>query len=416
MKLLVKNIGGLVGIYETAPLILKGKDLGSLPIIHNAWMAVEDGLVVEYGKMEDWPGISDWRDLEVLDAESGWIAPAYVDSHTHIVYPAARAGEFSDRIKGLTYEEIAARGGGILNSANKLMELSEEQLFEDAWSRLNEIAATGTGAVEIKSGYGLTLEGELRMLRVIAELKKKHPLTIKSTFLGAHAYPSNYKERKSDYVDLIINEMLPIVAKEGLADYIDVFCEANYFSVDDTIRIVRAGKEYGLKAKIHVNQFTSIGGVQASVNEGALSVDHLEVLTGQDIQALQGSDTMPVALPGCSLFIKIPYTPARQIIDAGLPLALATDFNPGSCPSGNMNLVMSLACIHMGMTPEEALNASTVNAAYAMGLSETHGSLSLGRPAHFILTQPINEWAEIPYYFGSNKIKQLYISGKAVKA
>jgi imidazolonepropionase len=416
MKLLVKNIGGLVGIYETAPHILKGKDLGSLPIIHNAWLAVEDGLVVEYGKMEDWPGISDWRDLEVLDAEGGWIAPAYVDSHTHIVYPAARAGEFSDRIKGLTYEEIAARGGGILNSANKLMELSEEQLFEDAWNRLNEIASTGTGAVEIKSGYGLTLEGELRMLRVIAELKKKHPLTIKSTFLGAHAYPANYKDRKEEYVNAILNDMLPVVAKEGLADYIDVFCESNYFSVDDTIRIMRAGKEYGLQAKIHVNQFTSIGGVQASVNEGALSVDHLEVLTEQDIQALQGSNTMPVALPGCSLFIKIPYTPARQIIDAGLPLALATDFNPGSCPSGNMNLVMSLACIHMGMTPEEALNASTINAAYAMGLSETHGSLALGRPAHFILTHPINEWAEIPYYFGSNKIKQLYLDGKAVKA
>ncbi len=416
MKLLVKNIGGLVGIYETAPHILKGKDLGSLPIIHNAWLAVEDGLVVEYGKMEDWPGISDWRDLEVLDAEGGWIAPAYVDSHTHIVYPAARAGEFSDRIKGLTYEEIAARGGGILNSANKLMELSEEQLFEDAWNRLNEIASTGTGAVEIKSGYGLTLEGELRMLRVIAELKKKHPLTIKSTFLGAHAYPANYKDRKEEYVNAILNDMLPVVAKEGLADYIDVFCESNYFSVDDTIRIMRAGKEYGLQAKIHVNQFTSIGGVQASVNEGALSIDHLEVLTEQDIQALQGSDTMPVALPGCSLFIKIPYTPARQIIDAGLPLALATDFNPGSCPSGNMNLVMSLACIHMGMTPEEALNASTINAAYAMGLSETHGSLALGRPAHFILTHPIKEWAEIPYYFGSNKIKQLYLDGKAVKA
>ena len=416
MKLLVKNIGGLVGVYETAPHILKGKDLGSLPVIHNAWMAVEDGLVVEYGEMADWPGISDWRDLEVLDAEGGWIAPAYVDSHTHIVYPAARAGEFSDRIKGLTYEEIAARGGGILNSANKLMELSEEQLFEDAWKRLNEIAATGTGAVEIKSGYGLTLEGELRMLRVIAELKKKHPLAIKSTFLGAHAYPAAYKDRKGDYVDLIINEMLPVVAKEGLADYIDVFCESNYFSVEDTVRIMRAGKEFGLKAKIHVNQFTSIGGVQASVDEGAVSVDHLEVLTDQDIQALKGSETMPVALPGCSLFIKIPYTPARQIIDAGLPIALATDFNPGSCPSGNMNLVMSLACIHMGMTPEEALNASTVNAAYAMGLSNTHGSLSLGRPAHFILTHPINEWAEIPYYFGSNKIKQLYLSGKAVKA
>ena len=416
MKLLVKNIGGLVGVYETAPHILKGKDLGSLPVIHNAWMAVEDGLVVEYGEMADWPGISDWRDLEVLDAEGGWIAPAYVDSHTHIVYPAARAGEFSDRIKGLTYEEIAARGGGILNSANKLMELSEEQLFEDAWKRLNEIAATGTGAVEIKSGYGLTLEGELRMLRVIAELKKKHPLAIKSTFLGAHAYPAAYKDRKGDYVDLIINEMLPVVAKEGLADYIDVFCESNYFSVEDTVRIMRAGNEFGLKAKIHVNQFTSIGGVQASVEEGALSVDHLEVLTDQDIQALKGSETMPVALPGCSLFIKIPYTPARQIIDAGLPIALATDFNPGSCPSGNMNLVMSLACIHMGMTPEEALNASTVNAAYAMGLSDSHGSLSLGRPAHFILTHPINEWAEIPYYFGSNKIKQLYLSGKAVKA
>lgn len=412
MKQLIKNIGGLVGFYESHPGLLKGAAMSEVSLIKDAWLAVEDGKVADAGLMSEWPGISDWRDLEVIDAEGSWVIPSYVDSHTHIVYPASRAGEFSDRIKGMTYEEIAARGGGILNSAAKLKEISEDELYESAYQRLNEVAFQGTGAVEIKSGYGLTLEGELKMLRVIKRLKENHPLTIKATFLGAHAYPADYKTRKDEYMHLIIDEMLPRVAEEGLADYIDAFCESDYFSVSDTERLMEAGNKYGLSAKIHVNQFTSIGGVAACVNARAKSVDHLEVITEADIEALMEGDTLPVALPGCSLFIRIPYTPGRKLIDAGLPLVLATDYNPGSCPSGNMNLVMSLACIHMGMTPKEALNASTVNAAFAMDVEATHGTLTVGQDANFLMTQQLKELADLPYYFGRNSIKGNYIKGK----
>lgn len=412
MKQLIKNIGGLVGFYESHPGLLKGEMMKRVSLMNDAWLAVEDGIIADAGLMADWPGISDWRDLEVIDAEGGWVIPSYVDSHTHIVYPASRAGEFSDRIKGMTYEEIAARGGGILNSAAKLIEISEDELYESAFQRLNEIALQGTGAVEIKSGYGLTLEGELKMLRVIKRLKENHPLTIKSTFLGAHAYPADYKQRKAEYMNLIIDEMLPRVAEEGLADYIDAFCESDYFSVEDTERLMEAGNRFGLSAKIHVNQFTSIGGVEACVKANAKSVDHLEVLTDEDIEALKRGNTLPVALPGCSLFIRIPYTPGRKIIDAGLPMVLATDYNPGSCPSGNMNLVMSLACIHMGMTPEEALNASTVNAAFAMDVEQTHGTLTVGSEANFLMTQPMKELADLPYYFGRDSIRGNYIKGR----
>ncbi|MEZ4799890.1 MAG: imidazolonepropionase [Flavobacteriales bacterium] len=412
MKQLIKNIGGLVGFYESHPGLLKGEMMKRVSLMNHAWLAVEDGIIADAGLMADWPGISDWRDLEVIDAEGGWVIPSYVDSHTHIVYPASRAGEFSDRIKGMTYEEIAARGGGILNSAAKLIEISEDELYESAFQRLNEIALQGTGAVEIKSGYGLTLEGELKMLRVIKRLKENHPLTIKSTFLGAHAYPADYKQRKAEYMNLIIDEMLPRVVEEGLADYIDAFCESDYFSVEDTERLMEAGNRFGLSAKIHVNQFTSIGGVEACVEANAKSVDHLEVLTEEDIEALKSGNTLPVALPGCSLFIRIPYTPGRKIIDAGLPLVLATDYNPGSCPSGNMNLVMSLACIHMGMTPEEALNASTVNAAFAMDAEQTHGTLTVGSEANFLMTQPMKELADLPYYFGRDSIRGNYIKGR----
>jgi imidazolonepropionase len=379
--------------------------MGNFPILNDAWLAIEDGLIADFGRMAEWPGISDWRDLEVIDADGGWVLPAYCDSHTHIVYAEARAGEFSDRIKGMTYEQIAARGGGILNSAAKLAETSEEALFESAWMRLEEVRATGTGAIEIKSGYGLSLEGELKMLRVIQRLKQESDMTIKATFLGAHAYPAAYKENKQGYIQLLIDEMIPEVAKQGLADYIDVFCEQNYFSVEDTLRILEAGAKYGLTPKVHVNQFNSIGGIKASVDMNALSVDHLEVMSDADYDALSNARCIPVALPGCSLFIKIPYTPARAIMDRGLSLALASDYNPGSTPSGNMNLVMSLACIHMGMTPEEALAASTLNGAYAMDLSATHGSITTGKKANILITRPMNELAELPYYFGTNQIK-----------
>ncbi|MFN6378543.1 MAG: imidazolonepropionase [Flavobacteriales bacterium] len=412
MKLLVKNIGALVGTHAPETAVLRGSQLGHLPMIHNAWLAVEDGVIVDFGEMADWPGINDWRDLEVVDADSGWIIPGYCDSHSHAVFAASRAGEFSDRIKGMTYEEIAAKGGGIPNSAAKLADMSEDALFEDALDRLDELMRMGTTSLEIKSGYGLSTDAELKMLRVIKRLKQAHPMNIKATFLGAHAYPADFKNRKEEYVKLIVEEMLPRVAEEGLAEYIDVFCEENYFSVSDTERILGAAKTLGLVPKVHVNQFNAIGGVEACVRHGALSVDHLEVLTDNDVEALRGTNTAAVALPGCSLFIKIPYTPARKLIDNDIIFALASDFNPGSSPSGNMNLVMSLACVNMSITPEEALNASTLNGAYAMGLSATVGSISLGKQADFLIVRPLNEIAELPYYFGSNLIQEVYIKGE----
>jgi imidazolonepropionase len=412
MKLLVKNIGALVGTHAPETAVLRGSQLGHLPMIHNAWLAVEDGVIVDFGEMADWPGINDWRDLEVVDADSGWIIPGYCDSHSHAVFAASRAGEFSDRIKGMTYEEIAAKGGGILNSAAKLADMSEDALFEDALDRLDELMRMGTTSLEIKSGYGLSTDAELKMLRVIKRLKQAHPMNIKATFLGAHAYPTDFKNRKEEYVKLIVEEMLPRVAEQGLAEFIDVFCEENYFSVSDTERILGAAKTLGLVPKVHVNQFNAIGGVEACVRHGSLSVDHLEVLTDNDVEALRGTNTAAVALPGCSLFIKIPYTPARKLIDNDIIFALASDFNPGSSPSGNMNLVMSLACVNMSITPEEALNAATLNGAYAMGLSATVGSISLGKQADFLIVRPLNEIAELPYYFGSNLIQEVYIKGE----
>ncbi len=412
MKLLVKNIGALVGIHAADVNALRGSQLAHLPMIQNAWLAVEDGVIVDFGEMADWPGISDWRDLEVVDADGGWIIPGYCDSHSHAVFAASRAGEFSDRIKGMTYEEIAAKGGGILNSAAKLADMSEDALFEDALDRLDELMRIGTTSLEIKSGYGLSTDAELKMLRVIKRLKQAHPMNIKATFLGAHAYPADYKNRKEEYVKLIVEEMLPRVAEQGLAEFIDVFCEENYFSVPDTERILGAAKALGLIPKVHVNQFNAIGGVEACVRHGALSVDHLEVLTDDDVAALRGTNTAAVALPGCSLFIKIPYTPARNLIDNDIIFALASDFNPGSSPSGNMNLVMSLACVNMNITPEEALNASTLNGAYAMGLSASVGSITLGKQADFLIVRPLKEIAELPYYFGSNLIQEVYIKGE----
>ena len=408
-RILIKNIQSLIGVYDAAPAKLAGKAMNELPFIENAWLAIEDGLIVDYGTMADWPGISDWRGLEVIEADGRLVLPTWCDSHTHTVYAGSRVGEFVDRIHGLTYEQIAARGGGILNSAALLAVTEEEVLVEAALKRLNEMQAMGTGAVEIKSGYGLSLESELKMLRVIDRLKQVSPLTIKATFLGAHAIPKEYKANPDAYVDHLVEVMIPEVANQRLAEYIDVFCEENYFSVAQTERILEAGVKYGLRPKTHVNQFNAIGGVAASVKYNALSVDHLEVLTDADIAALQGSSTMPVALPGCSLFIKIQYTPARKIIDAGLPLALATDYNPGSAPSGNMNLVNSLACIYMGMTPNEVINASTLNGAYAMGLDATHGTITPGKKANIIITETMDQLGAMMYSFGRNKIERVII-------
>jgi imidazolonepropionase len=342
------------------------------------------------------------------------ILPTWCDSHTHIVYAGNREGEFVDRINGLTYEEIAAKGGGILNSAKKLQQTSEEELYEQSSKRLEEIMELGTGAVEIQSGYGLTVDAELKMLRVIQKLKENYSIPIKVTFLGAHAFPTEYKQDKDAYVDLIINEMIPKIAKENLAEYIDVFCETGYFSVQQTERILEAGKKFGLTPKIHVNQFSIIGGVQAGVKYKALSVDHLEVMNDDDIHSLKNTSTMPVALPSCSYFLSIPYAPARKMIEAGLPLALATDYNPGSTPSGNMNFVVSTACIKMKMTPEEAINAATINGAYAMGLFNSHGSITKGKKANFIITKEIPSYGFLPYAFGSNLIDSVYINGKKI--
>ena len=406
-KILIKNIKGLVQYGEDLPAIIKGAAMKTLPILENAFLALEDGVIIAYGKMSDWEGIIDWRDLEVIDAEGKYVLPAFCDSHTHTVFAKSREEEFVDRINGLSYEEVALRGGGILNSARKLAEMSEDDLFENAKERVERLKSYGTGALEIKSGYGLSVEAELKMLRVIKRLKNECGIAIKATFLGAHAFPPEFKDNHRGYIDLIINEMIPKIKEEQLADYIDVFCERNYFSVEEMEEILNAGIAIGLKPKVHVNQFTSIGGVQKAVDLNALSVDHLEELTDDDINALKGSQTMPTILPSCSHFLSIPFGDARKLMENDLPVALASDFNPGSTPSGNLSFVWSLACVKMKMTPEEALNALTINAAYAMDLSETHGTITLGKKTPLILTKQIPSLAYIPYSFGDQLIERL---------
>jgi imidazolonepropionase len=391
--------------------MVKGKDMAVLPKIDNAYLLIEDGLIADFGPMDECPQT---EVDSIINAKGRVVLPAWCDSHTHIVYAGNRVQEFVDRINGLSYEEIANRGGGILNSAKKLNETSEEEIYEQSKIRLEEVMRQGSGAVEIKSGYGLTVEGELKMLRVIKKLAQNYPVKIKATFLGAHAFPTQYKENHTAYIDLIINEMLPKIAEENLADYIDAFLETGYFSVEETERIMEAGKKHGLIPKIHVNQFTTINGIEACVKHGALSVDHLEIVTDEDIEVLKNTQTMPVALPGCSYFISIPYTPARKMMEAGLPLALATDFNPGTTPSGNMNFVVATACIKMKMTPEEAINAATINGAYAMGISDTYGSITKGKVANLIITKPIVSYYQLPYEFGSNLIEDVIIKGKVL--
>jgi imidazolonepropionase len=406
-KILIKNIQTLYQVGENLPEFVTGKEMNNLPTIDNAFLALENGVIIAYGKMEDWEGITDWRGVEVIDAEGQSVLPAFCDSHTHTVFARTREEEFIDRIKGLTYEEIAAKGGGILNSARRLNELTEEELFEAAMVRIERMKKNGTGALEIKSGYGLSVEAELKMLRVIKRLKKEAGIAIKSTFLGAHAFPTDYKQNHRGYIDLIIHDMLPKIAEEQLADYIDVFCERNYFSVEEMEEILKVGKSYGLIPKVHVNQFTAIGGVAKAVELGALSVDHLEEFTDADISVLKESKTMPVFLPGCSHFLSIPYGNARGFMDAGLPVALASDYNPGSTPCDNLQVIFSLACVKMKMTPEEVVNALTINAAFAMGLSETHGTISVGKKTPLILTKKIPNLAYIAYAFGEHHIDRL---------
>lgn len=412
MSILLTNIKSLLQIRPASINKVAGKEMAELPQLELAYLRIENDCIADFGPMSACP---ETTVHEVIDATDRFVLPSWCDSHSHLVYAGNREQEFVDRINGLSYQEIAAKGGGILNSADKLQLASEDELYAQAESRLLELIALGTGALEIKSGYGLTTEGELKMLRVIQRLKANFPLAVKATFLGAHAFPKAYAGNPAGYVDLICNEMLPAIAQENLADYIDVFCEEGYFSVADTIKIMQAGSSHNLIAKIHVNQFNAIGGVAAAVNQQALSVDHLEILTPEDIQALQNSKTMPVALPGCSYFLGIPYTPARAILNANLPLALASDYNPGSCPSGNMNFVVATACIKMKMTPEEAINAATLNGAYAMGLSDTHGSITVGKKANLIITKKLSSFYQIPYAFGSNPIAQVILNGKVIE-
>jgi imidazolonepropionase len=411
MTTLITDIKELLQVRAIEVTKVSGAEMAVLPTIKNAYLLIKDNLIADFGSMDDVPATSVDHNI---DATGKMILPTWCDSHTHIVYAGNREQEFVDRINGMSYEEIANRGGGILNSAKKLNDTTEEELYNQSKERLEEVMRLGTGAVEIKSGYGLTIDGELKMLRVIKQLSENYPIAIKATFLGAHAIPLAYKEDRKGYIDIIINSMLPEIAKNNLAQFIDVFCETGYFTVEETEEIMNAGIHFGLKPKIHMNQFNSIGGIQAGVKYKALSVDHLEVMKPEDIESLKNTDTMPVALPSCSYFLSIPYTPAREMIAAGLPLALATDYNPGSTPSGNMNFVVATACIKMKMTPEEAINAATINGAYAMGISNTHGSIAIGKKANFIITKPIPSYYQLPYAFGSNLIETVFIEGKII--
>ena len=408
MTTLFINIKELIQVRDKSVEKVSGKDMSILPTIKNAFMMIENEIIINFGPMEK---LGNTKADSIIDVTGRLILPTWCDSHTHLVFADTREEEFVDRINGLSYEQIAQRGGGILNSATKLQNKPEEELYNDAAKRLEELIKSGTGSIEIKSGYGLTLESELKMLRVIKKLKENFPLPIKATFLGAHAIPNLFKEKREAYIKLIIDEMLPVIAAEKLADYIDVFCEKGYYTPEETNQILKAGIKYGLVPKIHVNQFNSIGGIKVGIENNALSLDHLEVLTNEDLAHLKDSDTIPVSLPSCSFFLGIPYTNARKIMEANVPLALASDYNPGSTPSGNMNFVVSLACIKMKMTPEEAINAATINGAYALNLSHKVGSISKGKLANFIITKPIKSYSYIPYNFTNNCIENIFLKG-----
>ncbi len=415
MAILVKNIKQLVQAETQNITFRAGEDMQHLPIINNAYLLTEGDRIKAFGKMEDLPpalldGLSE--PLQEIDATGKMVFPSFCDSHTHIVYAGTREVEYIDKIKGLSYEEIAKRGGGILNSAIRLHNTSEDELFDEAWHRLEEMASWGTGAVEIKSGYGLSTEDELKMLRVIRRLKEKSPLLIKANFLGAHAVPGQYKQNPDEYVDLIINEMIPMVAAEELADFIDVFCDKGFFTVEQTERMLMQGIKYGLRPKIHANELDYSGGIQVGVKYNALSVDHLEYTGDEEIAALLGSETMPTILPGAAFFLGMACSPARKMMEAGLPVALASDFNPGSCPSGNMQLVLAMGSVMYKMLTEEAINATTLNTAYALGEQEQVGSITVGKRANFFITKPMDTIYFMSYGFGENKIEQHFLNGR----
>jgi imidazolonepropionase len=415
-RLLIKNAKALLGTHAADVLRVAGSDMAVLPAIEDGWLLAEDGVIRDMGTMDTWPGISDWNGLEVIDATDRYVLPGWCDPHTHTVFAAPREEEFVMKIRGASYQEIAARGGGILNSARTLRAMSEDDLYAQARMRLEEMMRQGTVAVEIKSGYGLSMESELKMLRVVKRLKEALPLQVKATLLAAHALPEEFKDDRKGYVDMVVNELIPQVVRERLADHVDVFCETNYFTVAEMERILEAGAQHGLPGKVHVNQFTSLGAIGAAVKHDALSVDHLEVMDEADLIALKGSSTIPTLLPSCSFFLRIPYAPARELMEHGCAVALASDHNPGSTPSGNMNLVLSLACIQLRMLPEEAINAATLNAAAAMGLSSELGSLAPGKRASFIITRPIPSPAYLPYAFGSDHIDTVIIDGTIIRA
>ncbi len=407
MKILYTNIGQLLQIRESQKA-LRGDDMNRLPLIKNAYLATNNGIIESFGPMTEQPDAAFYD--KVMDLEGRIMMPAWIDSHTHLVFAASRADEFVDKINGLTYEEIAAKGGGILNSAKKMEEIDESKLFEQSMVLLNEAVNHGTGAIEIKSGYGLSKNAELKMLRVIKKMKAHSPIPIKATFLGAHAVPQKYKNNKQAYIDLLINEVLPVIAEENLADYIDVFCEKNYFTAEESERIMKAGLKYGLKPKIHANQFTSIGCIQKAVENNAISVDHLEVMKEEDYRALQKAKTIATLLPGCSFYIDISYAPAKNMIENNIAIALATDFNPGSTPTFNMNFIVSLACIKQKLTPEQAVNAATINAAHALEMENQTGSISIGKkPVLMILKPHIKDYKEIPYYFATNPVEKMIL-------
>jgi imidazolonepropionase len=409
MRTLITNIKSLVQVEQTPRIAVCGQDMSSINCIDNAYLIIEDDKIADFGTMSQ---LQDTNADKIIDAKNRFVLPSFCDSHTHLVYSGSREIEYIDKIKGLSYEEIAKRGGGILNSAKRLQEASEEELYEDAMQRLEEIKSYGTGAVEIKSGYGLTTEAELKMLRVIRKLKENSPLTIKANFLGAHGVPMEYRGKQGEFVDLVINEMIPRVVEEGLADFIDVFCDTGFFTVEETDRMLFAGVKNGLIPKIHANELDYSGGIQVGVKYNALSVDHLECVGEAEIQCLKASQTMPTILPGAAFFLNMPYSPARTMINAGLPVAMASDFNPGSSPSGNMQMVLTFACVNYKLTPQEALNATTINSAYAMGISETHGSIARGKQANFYITKDIPTIEYIPYYYGTNKVERVFLNGK----
>jgi imidazolonepropionase len=416
-KLLIKNIKQLVQVRENNSELLsplKGKEQGVLPILEDAWLAIEDDLIVGYGLMENWEGINDWSNLTIIDAEDRLVLPTWCDSHSHIVYAHDRSAEFVDRINGLTYQEIAANGGGILNSAKHIASASSQSLLSTALYRCNEVLALGTGALEIKSGYGLDLENEIKMLEVIEQLKALTPISIKATLLAAHAVPEKYKSNKKEYIKIIVNELIPAVAEKKLAEYCDVFCEENYFTKSESLEILACAKQYGFKIKVHANQLSHSGGVEVGTSLGAVSVDHLEYVKELELEQLKNSSTIATVLPGAAYFLSLPLPPAKTMIQHNIPVAVASDYNPGSSPTGNMNLMLSMLCINYKLTPQEAINAATYNAAFAMNLNQTHGSITIGKKANVIITKPISGYSFIPYSFGNNLIDKVILNGVLV--